>query len=215
MRGDDTIDMGMSAGPMMEGTWYNPSNGDSFTVKDTYFEGDQMYIIAMDGRRYNGDMIASYVHTDGPLPPKPQIDPNQPKMSKGQLFQGLDAEMQREMEGLIGQKPQPADPLNQVISEKPVHKNDGVFQKTEQVDEDTLLLKRLLDRVEMPKVICSVKWSKFPSKQLEMLEMLGVPEEKATDYLVSKLNMEDIYQQVGQSLIKSLKETKEKEDKKK
>lgn len=214
MYGDDTVDMGMSGGPMMEGTWYNPQTGDSFTVKDTYFEGDQMYVIAMDGRRYNGDMISSYVQTDGPLPPKPAIDPNQPKMNKGELFQGVDKDMQDEINGLIGGAQPAADPLNQVIGgEKASQKQ--IQEAIQPVDEDTLLLKRLLDRVEMPKVTCSVKWSKFPSKQLEMLEMLGVPEEKVSDYLVNKLSIEDIYHQVGQSLIRSLKETKEKEDKKK
>ena len=211
---DDTIDMGMSGGPMMEGTWYNPSTGDSFTVKDTYFEGDQMYIISMDGRRYNGDMISSYVQTDGPLPPKPKIDPNQPKMSKGELFQGLDAEMQSEIEGLIGQKPQPeGNPLNQVIGSKAFA---GTVQEAIQpVDEDALLLKRLLDRAEMPKITCSIKWSKFPSKQLEMLEMMGVPEEKAADYILSKIDLKDVRIQVAQAIAKSIKESQEKEDKKK
>ena len=27
-------------GPMMTGTWYNPNNGDSFTVRDCFFENN-------------------------------------------------------------------------------------------------------------------------------------------------------------------------------
>ena len=212
MRGDDTVDMGMSGGPMMEGTWYNPSNGDSFTVKDTYFEGDQLYIITMDGRRINGDMLTSYVQSDGPVSKKPAIDPNQGKIG-GALFEGLDAEMQKEISGLIETpiKSQAADPLNSPIT---VSANNSPAP-TAVEDEDSLLLRRMMDRVTLPKITCSIKWSKFPSKQIEMLDMLGVPQEKVIEYIFNKIESSSIAESVKQALVKSFADAEEKEKKSK
>ena len=31
-------------GPVMQGTWYNPTTGDAFTVRDSFFE-DNQYVI--------------------------------------------------------------------------------------------------------------------------------------------------------------------------
>ena len=36
--------------PMMEGKWYNPHTGDSFTVRNTFFEDNQLVVQTMDGR---------------------------------------------------------------------------------------------------------------------------------------------------------------------
>ena len=38
-----------SEGPMMEGTWYNTRTGDSFTVRDSFFEDNQFVITTTDG----------------------------------------------------------------------------------------------------------------------------------------------------------------------
>jgi hypothetical protein len=48
-------------GPVMTGTWYNPKNGDSFTVRDTYFEDNQYMVITTDGRRMDYNMIQNYI----------------------------------------------------------------------------------------------------------------------------------------------------------
>ena len=52
------MDMIFGEGPILSGHWYNPSTGDSFTVKDTYFEDNNLYVITTDGRRMNYDMIS-------------------------------------------------------------------------------------------------------------------------------------------------------------
>ena len=45
-------------GPMMTGTWYNPTNGDSFTVADSFFQDNQYIVKIVDN---NGNM-ATYGH---------------------------------------------------------------------------------------------------------------------------------------------------------
>ena len=32
-------------GPIMTGSWYNPNTGDSFVVRDSFFENNQSYLI--------------------------------------------------------------------------------------------------------------------------------------------------------------------------
>ena len=44
-------------GPIMDGTWYNPNTGDSFTVRDSFFEDNQFMVSTMDGRVLNYNQI--------------------------------------------------------------------------------------------------------------------------------------------------------------
>ena len=37
-------------GPNMEGTWYNPQTGDSFTVRNSFFQDNQYLVQTTDGR---------------------------------------------------------------------------------------------------------------------------------------------------------------------
>ena len=56
-----------SDGPMMDGTWYNPKTGDSFTVRNTFFEDNQFIIQTTDGRVLNYEQIQNYVKSDKPM----------------------------------------------------------------------------------------------------------------------------------------------------
>lgn len=54
-------------GPVMEGTWYNLSTGDQFTVRDTFFEDNELIVQTMDGRMLKYSTIQNYVKTDKPI----------------------------------------------------------------------------------------------------------------------------------------------------
>ena len=56
-----------SEGPMMEGTWYNPRTGDSFTVRDSFFEDNQFVITTTDGRYLKYEQIQDYIKSDKPI----------------------------------------------------------------------------------------------------------------------------------------------------
>ena len=55
-------------GPVMDGTWYNPANGDSFTVMDSYFQDNQYIVKTTDGRMLDYNFIQNYVKSDKPIP---------------------------------------------------------------------------------------------------------------------------------------------------
>ena len=56
------VDM-MGGGPAMEGNWFNPQNGDYFTVRDCFFENDDIVVMTTDGRRVSGSIIEQYIQT--------------------------------------------------------------------------------------------------------------------------------------------------------
>ena len=51
-------------GPVMQGTWYNPTTGDAFTVRDSFFEDNQYVVTTTDGRYLKYNQIQNYVQTD-------------------------------------------------------------------------------------------------------------------------------------------------------
>ena len=60
-------------GPVMSGTWYNPKTGDSFTVRDSFFQDNQFVVTTTDGRMLSYNQIQHYVQSDKPIAPqKPQ-----------------------------------------------------------------------------------------------------------------------------------------------
>ena len=56
-----------SEGPMMEGTWYNTRTGDSFTVRDSFFEDNQFVVTTTDGRYLKYEQIQDYIKSDKPI----------------------------------------------------------------------------------------------------------------------------------------------------
>lgn len=54
-------------GPNMEGTWYNPHTGDSFTVRNSFFEDNQFIVQTDDGRILKYEQIQEYIKSDKPI----------------------------------------------------------------------------------------------------------------------------------------------------
>lgn len=54
-------------GPNMEGTWYNPHTGDSFTVRNSFFEDNQFIVQTEDGRILKYEQIQEYIKSDKPI----------------------------------------------------------------------------------------------------------------------------------------------------
>ena len=50
-------------GPSMQGVWLNPKTGDSFKVRDTFFEDNNLIVMTADGRKLGFDQINDYVQS--------------------------------------------------------------------------------------------------------------------------------------------------------
>lgn len=181
--------MNGEGGPFMSGTWYNPNTGDSFTVRDTFFEDNNLIVMTTDGRRLNYDIISRYVKSDKPIPKQqPVVKQEQPKpVVPKELQEMLDDDP------YIYTVPKPTEQVQAQLVQQ--------VAATTQEDEDTLLVRRIMKRASAPEVNCNVVWKNYPSKQLEMLEMMGVEPEKIADYVMKDFDLETIREQIKKSII--------------
>lgn len=208
------MDMIFGEGPILSGHWYNPSTGDSFTVRDTYFEDNNLYVITTDGRRLNYDIISKYVQSDKPIPKQPNLTQQQTNTLPPELANQIlnpvssvssdfnDSEfgiLEDDMALISGQN----------NKEKAITRdqfNINSVKQTLQEDEDTMLIRRILSRSQEPEITCSVEWSKFPNKQLDMLEMMGVDLDKIADYYINKIDLQVIKDKIKEDISKYIQD---------
>lgn len=188
-------------GPMMTGTWYNPNTKDSFTVRDTFFENNQLLVSTTDGRMLDYNMIQSYVQCDAKdIPTLKQ----QPSLNKSN---DIPVEVMSILESPTPQDPNmlaedmelisghtttyPSRSLGSLNNNNPVSKS-GIGQS-----EDQRLVERVLSRQQQPSINCNIKWSKFPQKQMDVLmDMMGVDLDDICDFYISKINLNDIRESI-------------------
>lgn len=212
-------------GPMLSGHWYNPSTGDSFTVRDTYFEDNNLYVITTDGRRLNYDIISKYVQSDKPLPkqPKPTQQTNtlppelasqilNPVSSTSSDFDNSEFGILEDDLALISGQ---ANTQFNTSKEKAITRdqlNINSVKQMQQEDEDSMLIRRILSRSQEPEITCGIEWNKFPSKQLEMLEMMGVDLYKIADYYINKIDLQVIKDKIKEDISKYIQDVLDIED---
>lgn len=198
-------------GPILNGHWYNPKTGDSFTVRDTFFEDNNLICMTTDGRRLDYNMLQQYVQSDKPFPKQNQpVKPNIPDSILSEVLPvntadkplnnnagpltGMDTSLMTEEDiALItGQSPKvQANFVNPTKTIAPVQK-----------DEDVILIERLLKRASKPSVACYVKWGNFPEKQFEMLDMMGVDAEKIVEYFLQSIDLQALREEVKMGIEK-------------
>lgn len=190
-------------GPILTGNWYNPKTGDSFTVRDTYFEDNNFYVLTTDGRRMDYNLMSQYVQSDKPIPKMEQPKPQQPQIPQEVLSQmdGTDEFMTDEDRALImgvtgelkGSQVNVQQPAS--IQPKPI------VTQGQGEDEDCMLIRRILKRATPPSVDCRITWKNFPMKQFDMLDMMAVDTDKIADYYLSNINLEEIREIVKKGIL--------------
>lgn len=195
-------------GPILTGNWYNPKTGDSFTVRDTYFEDNNFYVITTDGRRMDYNLMSQYVQSDKPIPkmepqkPQPQIP--QEVLSQMVESDGADDFMTDEDRALImGSPVQTQQPVQPTI-----HPNfSGTVAQGQGESEDDMLVRRILKRSTTPDVDCKVSWRNFPTKQMEMLDMMAVDVDAIVDYYIKDIDLEQIREIVKEGIRKHIEKS--------
>lgn len=172
----------IGGGPMMTGTWVNPSTGDKFTVKDCLIEdNNQAVVYTTDGRRLSLDMVSSYIQDvkggeiptiKQPVVPDPVADP-------------LDMIL-------------PSDRPNYIPQSAPVN----VASKS----QNDIILDRAFTNIELPPITISIKWEKKAGMKLESLhELMNISYEDIASYLTKQMSnkiKEDLTIAVRNSLSK-------------
>lgn len=196
------MDMIFGEGPILSGHWYNPSTGDSFTVRDTYFEDNNLFVITTDGRRLNYDIISKYVQSDKPLPKQPSITQNtQQSNIPNDILSEIVPTVQNNNDDLL--LPEDLALINNQQSEKPknlgnIHQQQTFAPQQPVVSEDEMLINRILKRTKGPQVEFTISWPCFPEKQIEMLDMMSIEPEDIAEYYIKELSTESIVESIKQ-----------------
>ena len=192
-------------GPILNGHWYNPKTGDSFTVRDTFFEDNNLICMTTDGRRLDYNMIQNYIQSDKPFPKQTQpVKPNIPDsiLSEVMPVSTVDRPLNNNAGPLteVDTSLMTEDDIALITGQTPKVQANFVAP-TQAVapapkDEDVLLIERLLKRASKPSVACYVKWANFPEKQFEMLDMMAVDTEKIVEYFLQSIDLQALREEV-------------------
>lgn len=203
------MDMIFGEGPILTGNWYNPKTGDSFTVRDTYFEDNNFYVLTTDGRQMDYNLMSQYVQSDKPIPkmeqPTPQAQTQIPQEVLSQMeSDGADDFMTDEDRALIMGSPVPP----QHTVQPTIHPNfSGTVTQGQGESEDDMLVRRILKRSTTPDVDCKVSWRNFPTKQMEMLDMMAVDVDAIVDYYIKDIDLEQIREVVKEAVRKHIEKS--------
>lgn len=199
-------------GPILTGNWYNPKTGDSFTVRDTYFEDNNFYVITTDGRRMDYNLMSQYVQSDKPIPKMAQQKPQQAQIPQEILSQmesnvGDDFMTEEDKALILGSPVPPQQPVQQSV-QPTIHPNfSGTATQGQGESEDDMLVRRILKRSTTPDVDCKVNWKNFPTKQMEMLDMMAVDADAIVDYYIKDIDLEQIREIVKEAIRKHIEKS--------
>lgn len=199
------MDMIFGEGPILTGNWYNPKTGDSFTVRDTYFEDNNFYVLTTDGRQMDYNLMSQYVQSDKPIPkmedPVPQTQ-QIPQEVLSQMESNVADDLMTDEDRALIMMATGELQGSQVNIQQPAsiqHKPVVIQGKGE--DEDTMLIRRVLKRATLPSIDCRITWKNFPIKQFDMLDMMAVDTDKIADYYLSNINLEEIREIVKKGIL--------------
>ncbi len=190
-----------TGGPMMTGTWYNPATGDSFTVRDSFFENNQYVVSTTDGRVLSYDMIQYYVQSDKPIEmPKKQQQDKLPDEVANLIAD--DTIFEAENNGLFvdtdiyGMN----NPLTPSLGN--INKPLPYGVKDETPSFNVGIIKKALDKYTRPQVDCSIIWDNFPKKEIQMLnEIMEIDTKEIIEWYASQLDTTQIAIAIHNSIV--------------
>lgn len=186
----------MMTNDMISGKWMNKMTGDTVVVKNSVMDGEEMVIMTNKGVLNMSEFSMNYIQVSDEVYDEhgnvvgnealnieqiPQQTQNTPALDYSTLTRGL---TQQDIHNIQQQV--------QTVTVAPVE------------DEDTMLIRRILKKVSPPEVKSTIEWTTYPTKQLEMLEMLGVEPNKIVEYFVNQINAETIRKSINHQIAKSL-----------
>ena len=189
-----------SEGPMMEGTWYNTRTGDSFTVRDSFFEDNQFVITTTDGRYLKYEQIQDYIKSDKPIQmDKPATTPKQdvlPAEVAG-LLEDVnydDMIMADDLAMIQGQAPVTLGNLKDSTNPYPYNPNPAmqVAQGGPQLSNTNYdIISKALSKRILPDFQVGIEWLACPVKEMNMLiELMDVQEQEIVDWYLSHVDIQ-------------------------
>lgn len=177
-----------SEGPIMEGTWYNTRTGDSFTVRDSFFEDNQFVITTTDGRYLKYEQIQDYIKSDKPIQmekpkPKQEVLPAEvADILEGENYDDMImaddlAMIQGHGAPSLGNLADNRQNATQVVVSNPINTNYDIISKA-------------LSKRTLPDIQVGVDWLGFPVKEIAMLmDLMDVQEQEIVDWYLDQVDV--------------------------
>lgn len=180
-------------GPMMDGTWYNPNTGDSFTVRDSFFEDNQFMVSTMDGRVLNYNQIQYYIKSDKPIEMEPKKQPKSEKLPEEVMSILADPEQSYDLlpedQSLIGG------------NFRDVERRINLDNQSQVIQNNTLsnspIIGKALSKIELPEIDLKLKWKQSPDKEISLLmDVMDIDLDEIVEWYMNKFDMNEIRQRV-------------------
>lgn len=193
-----------SEGPMMEGTWYNTRTGDSFTVRDSFFEDNQFVVTTTDGRYLKYEQIQDYIKSDKPIEiPKKQtksdsilLPPEVAGLLEEENYNNMIMADDLAMIQGQGQAPVSLGNLKDSMITNPYPYNPNpamrVVQSTPvQVNTNYDIISKALSKRTLPDFQVGIEWLACPVKEMNMLiDLMDVQEQEIVDWYLSQVDVQ-------------------------
>lgn len=187
-------------GPVMNGTWYNPHTGDTFTVRDSFFEDNQYVVTTTDGRYFRYDQLQNYIQSDMKLEDLKQM--HETKENTNEI-------LPLEVSNLIDKTDDEEDPIGILpddldlikprslgnLGDKPTVANyvkDDVKLPVAPVNMNSAIIEKALKNTVKPNFSINVEWSNYPSKEIEMLkDIMEIPSDEIVEWYLDNIQFND------------------------
>ena len=190
-------------GPMMTGTWYNPTNGDSFTVADSFFQDNQYIVKTTDGRLLDYNFIQHYIKSDKPIPKQPteQKKEKLPEEVANLLVNNDDDILEEDLQLISNNN---LGNLKDNQRNNPSQKTHT--QPTTNVSTELVIVQKALSKTSEPLMNIDITWNNFPSKEIGLLtEVMDINVDDVISYYLSQIDMQGIYNNLATCLIEFIK----------
>lgn len=211
---DDGVQFGLE-GPMMQGTWINPSTGHKFTVLDSFFQDGQFMVQTTDGQLLDYNTIQNYVQcvnqNGKEVPVDRSVFPSSsPAVQKPGRLPDLPAAVATEIDTTYAPGPEEDNqmiPEDKALTMDPfsagLPSRSNIYKENPPaIDPDILMIQKVLNNFPGPKLNISFTWKPAPpSTQLDTLvRTLMVDPSKIVDYYISQLQVENLIPEIQSSL---------------
>lgn len=199
-------------GPMITGQWINQRTGERVTVRDSYMDGENMFVILTNGRQLTMEEFQDYVQMSDDVydekgnkignekPSQKKTAKKKPAYDPNLVFDGMDSTappVQSDLQKQILAAEAAELGLNQDDSPQ----NYGVepqdiplVPKYSKVNEQEQMIMKILDKTEKPQISFNVSWDAYPNNELKMLkEYFNVTNDDIAKAIIKKyVSKEDL-----------------------
>lgn len=199
---DKGIEFGME-GPMMTGTWINPTTGHKFTVKDCFFQDNQFLVQTTDGQLLDYNTIQSYIQcTDQngkEVPADIPIQQSQKSQIPHEVMEQLAQDSTYDENGILAEDQDLIKGLGNINTPTPTQHDQMTYhysRHNENTNPDLLMIDRVLKKHPLPNIESTIVWD-TPIRQIDTLvNILGIDSDMIAEYYIKNLDANAILQLV-------------------